>query len=50
MDKSANFTGNVTTPSGAKVTRLLYGVTQKLSGVAFINGQARLQSLIASAA
>lgn len=41
VDTSANYTGNVTTPSGATVERLLYGVSQKLSGVAFINGQVR---------
>ena len=39
VDTSANYTGNVTTPSGASVERLLYGVSQKLLGVAFINGQ-----------
>lgn len=39
MDTSDNFTGTVTTSAGANVTRLLYGVSQNLAGVAFINGQ-----------
>jgi hypothetical protein len=39
VNTNANYTGNVTTPSGASVQRLLYGVSQKLLGVAFINGQ-----------
>jgi hypothetical protein len=45
VDTSANYTGNVTTPSGASVERLLYGVSQKLLGVAFINGQVRKHCL-----
>lgn len=49
VNTSANYTGNVTTPSGASVQRLLYGVSQKLLGVAFINGQVRDHCLEAGA-